>query len=389
MLSDQFLSSWEELVSFDRLRKYRLDRVTSAVRDAGLDGLISFKSDSIRYISSLRPLIWEAGYQTRNIAIVDTRGNVCLYVASGDYQRVVENDPWLKTVKPLASMEDAGISSKVINDQLLPQLKEMGLAGARLGVDATTFYTIDFIRKAVGKGGPSLQEGDGVIRKARAVKSSDEIRLMRAAAGMVDGGFFEAKTNIVAGRTENEITGAALRAMYSLGTEWMPVNPVVFSGAGAFRRFATSNPVRAGDSVIVNLSAMNDGYCAEATRTFLAGRAPAATRALRATLEESYNSLVRKLVPSARLRDIFAAYSNAVGTKAHPHLSIRGAGLSLADLPQAHNASEAGGQKIEENNVVVLEARMEHPEDGSVQISDTIHATGSGASFLTRFQGDQ
>src|SRR5438094_791333 len=215
MLSDQFLSSWEELVSFDRLRQYRLDRVTSAVRDAGLDVLISFKSDSIRYISSLRPLIWEAGYQTRNIAIVDTRGNVCLYVASGDYQRVVENDPWLKTVKPLASMEDAGISSKVINDQLLPQLKEMGLAGAR-----------------------------------------------------------------------------------------------------AFRRFATSNPVRAGDSVIVNLSAMNDGYCAEATRTFLAGRAPAATRALRATLEESYNSLVRKLVPSARLRDIFAAYSNAVGTKA-------------------------------------------------------------------------
>src|SRR5437867_3145524 len=119
MLSDQFLSSWEELVSFDRLRKYRLDRVTSAVRDAGLDGLISFKSDSIRYISSLRPLIWEAGYRRRNLGMGAAGGNGCLYVARGASQRVVENDPWLKPVKPLASMEDAGISSKVINDQLL------------------------------------------------------------------------------------------------------------------------------------------------------------------------------------------------------------------------------------------------------------------------------
>ncbi len=387
MLSDQFISSWEETVNFERLRKYRLGRVTSALKEAGLDGLITFKSDSVRYVSSLRPLMWEAGYQTRNMVIVDKQGNVCLYVASGDYQRVVQNDPWLGTVKPLASMEDAGISSRVINDQLVPQLKEMKLLGGRLGVDATTFYTLDFIRKAVGKKDASrVQDGDGIMRKARAIKSSDEIRLIRGAAAMVDGGLAEVQANLNPGRTENEVAGAALRLMYSLGTEWMPINPVVFSGPGGFRRFATSRGLRSGENATVNLSAMNDGYCAESTRAFGVGKTPSGATALRQALRDSYDSLASKLSPGTRLRSVFEDYADAVGKKANPHISIRGAGLSLTDLPSGYNIADGGDQKLEENNVIVLEAQLEHPVNGSVQISDTIHITNAGATRLTRYQ---
>lgn len=375
------------MVNFDRLRKYRLDRVTSALKEAGLDGLISFKSDSVRYISSLRPLTWEAGYQTRNMVIVDARGDVCLYVASGDYQRVLQNDPWLKTVKPLASMEDAGISSKVINDQLVPQLKQMGLAGARLCVDATTFYTLDFIRKAVG-GKSQLQDADGVMRKARAIKSSDEVRLIRAAAAMVDGGLAEAKIAAVPGRSENEVAGAALRMMYSLGTEWMPINPAVFSGPGGFRRFATPRILGEGENVTVNLSAMNDGYCAESTRTFVVGGERGRANGVRKTLRDSYDPVVSKLAPGAGLGGIFREFQERVGREGRAHVSVRGAGLSLTDLPGADNSSDSEGQRLEENNVIVFEARLEHPRYGSAQVSDTVHVTAAGPSLLTRFQED-
>src|SRR5207244_743734 len=129
---------------------------------------------------------------------------------------------------------------------------------------------------------------------------------LRAAAGMVDGGLYESNAAIAPGRTEDEIAGAALRAMYALGTEWMPINPGVSSGRGAFRRFATSKKVNSGDSVVVNLSAMNDGYCAEATRTFVAGPS-SPMKSDYAFLRETYDSLAKRLMPGTRLAEIFAS----------------------------------------------------------------------------------
>lgn len=400
MLSDQFVSSWEELVNFDRLRRYRVDRVTREMKEAGIDGLLLFKSDSIRYVTSLRPLIWEAGYQTRNMAILDASGNICLYVASGDYQRVVQNDTWLKIVKPLASMEDAGISSRVVNDQIVPQVREMGLADGRLAVDSTTFYTLQYLRDALARDESELEDGDEVMRKARAIKSSDEIRLIRGAAGMVDGGLSEAKAAIAPGRTENEVAGAALRAVYALGTEWMPINPAVFSGGGPVRRFATDRRIRRGDSVVVNLSTMNDGYCAEATRTFGPGKKSPTLASLSGSLRGAFDTVVSLLRPGTSISELFSTFSKALGSERRTTeigLCVRGAGLSLTDLPLANNNDdeEAGrqGRKLEENMVIVLEARAErHPRDRSgsvgIQHSDTIHIGASGPSFMTRFQED-
>jgi len=390
MLADQFVSSWEELVNFDRLRDYRVKRVKAALAEKDLDALILFKSDNIRYATSLRPLIWEAGYQTRNMAIVVRDGSMCLFVASGDYQRVIQNDPWLKHVKPLASMEDAGISEKVVNDKFIPELKEMRLSQSRLGVDATTFYTIEFLRKAIKGGGGELVEGDEVMRKARAIKSPDEVRLIQTAAGIVDGGLYHASSAIDRLPTENVVAGAGLRAIYGLGTEWMPINPVVFSGNRPFRRFATEKKIARGENVVVNLSAMNDGYCAEETRTFVAGKASGRS-SLRSTLRGIYNSLSLKLVTGARVGDIFSSFKGDAPRGTEAFLSIRGAGLSLTDDPLAENAEEGADQRLLENMVLVLEARLESKREGGgcAQFSDTILIGHAGPRFLTRFQEDQ
>lgn len=386
VLSDQFVTSWEELVNFDRLRGYRTERVTSALRDADFDGLVSFKADNVRYISSVRPLMWEAGYQTRNLVIVDAAGNICLYIASGDYQRVLQNDPWLKDVKPLASLEDAGISLGVVTDQLIPQLRKMGLLGKRLALDATTFYTESYVKRALANEGSSFGAGDDLMLRAREVKSPDESRLIHAAAGIVDGGLSQASESIRDGRTENAVAGAALRVMYGLNTEWMPMNPVVFSGRGPFRKFATDKMIRRGDLVVVDLSAMHDGYCAEATRTFPAGRATAGADSLLASLRSAYDEILDRLTPGVRLADVARSFSKRLGTKMHASLKFRGAGLSLAELPDGPSETGDGSAILRENAVLVAEVRFEDPKAGVGQISDTIHIGPAGPELLTRFQ---
>ena len=140
--------------------------------------------------------------------------------------------------------------------------------------------------------------------------------------------------------------------------------------------------------MIVSLSAMNDGYCAESTRTFVVGGRRGKAVGIRKMLRDSYDPLVRKLVPGAGLGKIFREFQDGIGREGRAHVSIRGAGLSLTDLPEGEKASVSEGQRLEENNVVVFEARLEHPKHGSAQISDTVHVTGKGPSLLTRFQED-
>ena len=388
LLSDQFLSSWEELIDFGRLRRYRTERVVSALKRAGLQGFISFKSDNIRYISSIRPITWEAGHLTRNIVLTDSNGKISLFVASGDFQRVKQNDPWLTNVKPLASMEDAGISSNVVADQLIPELASMGLLGSKLGLDSTTFYTIEAVRRTLESMGCTLVDGDDVLRDARKIKSSDEVRLLRGSAAMVDAGIEATRDGIESGRSENEIAGAALRTMYALGTEWMPSNPSVCSGRGPPRHFSTEKVVKEGENVVVDLSATNDGYCTRASRTFVAGKATSGREAVR-EFRSLYESALLKMNPGRSLREVMSDFVDAAhGKYLEPRLSFSGQGLSLIDAPYLSGMEGAEDERLEENMVVNVAARARDSEGRTFEISDVVHITGSGPIQLTRYQED-
>jgi Xaa-Pro aminopeptidase len=387
VLADQFGTSWEELVNFDRLRRYRTGMMTKAMKEAGLGGVIAFRAENVRYISSLRPLIWEAGYQTRNMVVATAGGKVTLFVASGDYQRTKANCPWLDEVIPLASMEDAGVAQNVIQNRLVPQLKSMGLTGTKVGMDTTTFYTTEYIRDALAGIGSTLTDGEAVMRKARSIKSKDEVSLIQIAAAMVDSGIYEARKHAVAGATENEVAGSALESMYALGTEWMPVNPAVFSGVGPYRRYSTDRRLKRGENVVVDLSAMHDGYCAQGSRTFTLSQRPGRSAKLVERAKDVHMEMVKGLRPGTLLEDVARsgkALAKDLGDSA-TRFAVRGAGLTFVDLPQCSEGSREGSP-LAEGMVATLELRVHERKLGTIQIADTIHVSGGGPVPLTRFQ---
>lgn len=52
-----FAVDYEQRIGFDVLRRKRLGRAHSAMREAGLDGLLVWKDENVRYLTSLRPQI--------------------------------------------------------------------------------------------------------------------------------------------------------------------------------------------------------------------------------------------------------------------------------------------------------------------------------------------
>ena len=49
---------WERGIDYDRLYKERLARAQSAIRHAGLGGVIAFNFDNIRYLTGSQFHIW-------------------------------------------------------------------------------------------------------------------------------------------------------------------------------------------------------------------------------------------------------------------------------------------------------------------------------------------
>ena len=63
-----FETDYTRRVDYDRLRSERLDKVKAAMEREGLDAILLFKNETIRYVTGLRPL-WFPFVQLRNAAL--------------------------------------------------------------------------------------------------------------------------------------------------------------------------------------------------------------------------------------------------------------------------------------------------------------------------------
>ena len=89
---------WEERVNWERLRKYRIDRIVEQLKKKGLRAVMLSKLDTIRYATSFRGVYTWQFHGNRYIALITDEGHVSFFVGSGEYSKVRETMPWLTDV---------------------------------------------------------------------------------------------------------------------------------------------------------------------------------------------------------------------------------------------------------------------------------------------------
>ena len=57
---------WKKQTDFDLIRDVRLKRLQQEMREEGLDGIISFRAEHIRFATNMRPLWWPINFTDRN-----------------------------------------------------------------------------------------------------------------------------------------------------------------------------------------------------------------------------------------------------------------------------------------------------------------------------------
>src|SRR3990170_4445662 len=226
MVASQFGTAWEEFLNFDRLRASRLDRLEKAMKRDGLDAVVVFRHDNIRYLTGYRPVMWETGYVTRNAAIYQRGSRPVILAHAGDLDRAKTGMPWMREgeLLGLGSMEDPGIARTIVNGTFRELVQAVGASHGRIGLDGTTFFTTTFLREALPEA--DWTDANPTMRRAREVKSEDEVRLISVAAEIAEGGLGAALEHVDSdGVTDQEIAAEGVRAIFRLGAEYLPSNP--------------------------------------------------------------------------------------------------------------------------------------------------------------------
>ncbi len=240
--------------------------------------------------------------------------------------------------------------------------------------------SLPLLRKICAEGCECVEVPD-LVRELRAVKSPEELDLLREAASIAGEGMRVASELIEAGRTEREIAAEVEYEMRKRGSEGAPFPTIVASGPNSWIPHArpTQRRLRKGEHVVVDLGATVDGYVSDMTRTFLVGGGESKLMRKVRQVQEQVKSQVREGVKASEL-DGLARRAFKKDAKFFNHGLGHGVGLEIHELPSLNPSS---GDVLRAGMVITVEPGLYVPGKGGARWEDMLLVKKAGYEQLT------
>ena len=388
-----FAVDWVDRVDFVALRQWRREHLQEKMRGLGIDGVISFRAENIRYFTGMRPLWWPISFTSRNCGIVAQGGAPILFVTSGDWARCQQTMTWLpqENIRPCATMEDDGLAKTMVWDHFLPALKELGLTRGRLAIDAVNMSVLEELKAALPEA--TLVPGDACLQAAKVIKNADEIALMRATNHMASIAHKRATTAIEVGVRECEVLAEAMHALYSFGMEVPQCNLIVASGdhTAPIHRFASDRIINNGELVFMDLGGCFNGYFSDVTRTVILGQPNDRQKEIYAAVYDSMmkaHEVMRPGVTNKEVNDAVRAVQRQHGFEGYLGVLGHTIGTTAFDAPLIGDISATGEREfeLEPGMVFSVEPTITIPGvkgGGGVRLEDCVLITNEGSEVLS------
>jgi Xaa-Pro aminopeptidase len=371
----------------DELHVIKQRKVQEALAAAGLDALLFFKAEAVRYITDFyvkgfRPFM-EPEYV---VLVVKGQPPAVGYVSGSDDLRIrFKSD--IEDARRLPSL--AGWA-----DAIGVMISDYGLGRARIGTDLMPFMVYEGLRQQFPA--VTFSDAGAIWSRLTAIKHPAEIALIREAVRVADLGMSAAAAAVRPGVSEHTVSAQAVYAMRRAGSEFEPFIPLVASGynTSMFERVATEKIIATGELVILDIGAVVRGYTGDLGRTFVCGEPTseqkAVYRATRLALEEAKKAIrpgVTCQMVDARAREVIEAegwgrylYSGSTGHQL---------GYGLHGDPLVHKGVDF---EIVENMVMCLEPRIilpDRPDTGGVHLEDVVVVTSDGCEQINQSPHDE
>lgn len=330
-----------------------------------LDGLIVSAQANIRYL---------AGFTGSNGLLAIGQGAVVLFT-----------DPRYGA----QAAEQAGcrvrVVRRLIEGGLVPVLRRLGWK--RIGFEPSRLpYSMYEKLRAGLPGTVRLVPTENLMEELRAVKSAEEIARIRRSAATALEAFARVSAMIRPGMKETEVAAELDYQMRRLGAEGPAFDTIVASGERSAwpHAGASSKALEAGEPVLIDMGARQDGYASDLTRMVALGRAPRRIAAMhRAVLEAQLAALeaVREGVSCGAVDRAARQVLRRHGLERYfVHSTGHGLGLEIHEPPRLGARERT---RLRAGMVVTIEPGVYIPGVGGVRIEDTVVVTPNGAEILT------
>ena len=220
----------------------------------------------------------------------------------------------------------------------------------------------------------------------RAVKTPEEMQLIRRAVAISDEAFLQLLPHIRAGRKESELAAELEYNMRKLGSTKPSFETICASGKRSAlpHGVASDKVVEEGDFITFDFGAIYGGYCSDITRTVVVGKAAPWQKEIYDIVLQA-NLLGEKTLKAGLTGiQVDGAVRDFIGSKGYGpnfgHGLGHGVGLDIHEKPVLNRAN---GQPLPAGAVVTIEPGIYLPDKGGVRIEDTVLVTETGCERLT------
>jgi len=357
----------------------RLERLRAVMRTAGVATVAAVPGANLQYLAGLEMHMNER----LTVAFFPADGMPAMVLPALEAPRAetqarfpIRFYPWKDETGPAGALRQAAA--------------DLGLDGARLGVEYTTMRVLEL--RGIEQAAPQVVVGDAtaLLATLRMTKDADELAAMRAAVRIVEDALQTAVAQIRTGMTERELAAIWEGAMRAAGSG-PSFGTIVASGPNAANphHSNTDRAFQPGDLIIMDGGAWYDGYASDITRTIALGEpSPEARRIYDLVL--AANAAGRAAArPGASGETIDQAARNVIADGGYGaqflHRTGHGLGLEIHEPPYIVAGS---ADALAPGMTFTVEPGIYVAGVAGVRIEDDVVITADGAESLTTFERD-
>jgi len=227
---------------------------------------------------------------------------------------------------------------------------------------------------------------DGWLEPLRMIKTREELTKLRRNFALTDIGHAAARAAMAAGKREIDVWNALHSAIQEAAGCRVPVGNdcVVGHRQANIGGWPLDYEIRQGDSLVVDISVVLDGYWSDSCATYYAGERSAKQEKMHRTAVDALNFGISLVRPGAVARDIDQKVRQFIadaGYPVYPHHTGHGVGVSGHEAPRIVPYSD---EVLREGMVIMLEPGIYFPGETSVRVEDALFVTPDGAEILTQ-----
>lgn len=302
----------------------RVARARTALVEAGLDGLLMFRQESMYYLT---------GYDTTGFVYFQ-----CLVMTADGRMVLLTRAPDLRQARYTSTIEDIRVwvdrAGADPCGELREICRELGLAGRKVGVELEAYgltgRSWDRLKPALD-GFCTHEDASDLVSSLRVIKSPAELAFMKNAAELGDAAHRAGRDTAKAGAFGGDILAAMQGAVFS-GDGDYPATPwIIGSGPSALlvRYHTGRHHLAAEDQLMLEYATSYRHYHVAQMLTVLVGKADDEHRAMYAACREALAACEEAVRPGATMGSVFDAHARVMDAHGFRDHRLNACGYSM------------------------------------------------------------